>query len=200
MVLHPSIAALSAAAFILAAAPLCAQEADPVPAAFAGLPGIRFDYYDVRGTTQAELATALREAAQTTPGLTEAGKPPAAGRTRWKADFAWDVQRRTGLCRTRSPRTTMTVIVILPRLAEPGRVSPAARAAWQDYIAGIERHEAGHARIAFAHVRDFESEAYGAPCDRIKAIGQRIVDRIVALQEDYERRTDYGRAQGDIVE
>ena len=197
----PSIAVLcAAAAVILPMAPVRAQQADPVPAAFAGLPAIRFEYYAVRGNTQAELATALREAAQTTPGLTEPGQPPAAGRTRWKADFAWDAQRRTGLCRTRSPRTTMTVIVILPRLAEPERITPAARAAWQDYIAGIERHEAGHARIAFAHVRDFESEAYGAPCDRIRAMGQRIVDRIVALQEDYERRTDYGRAQGDIVE
>ena len=106
----------------------------------------------------------------------------------------------SGLCRTRLPRTRMSVIVILPRLVDADRADPAARDAWRAYITGIQRHEAGHARIAFAHARDFEAEAYGAPCDQIQAIGQRIVERITALQEDYERRTDFGRAQGDIVE
>lgn len=193
-----------AASILLAAFPgaLGAQaaEAPPVPPAFADLPAIVFQYYDIRGGTQKELADALKNAAETEPLLVEEGKTPAPARTRWKADFGWDTQRMSGLCRTRRPRTMMSVIVILPRLADPDRATPQALAAWRGYLATIEQHEAGHARIAFAHARDFETEAYGARCEEIRAIGQRIVDRIVALQEDYERRTDYGRKQGDITQ
>jgi predicted secreted Zn-dependent protease len=197
MPFRPSLAVI---ALLLPAVAQAQSTPDPLPPAFAALPGITIQYYDVRGTTQAELAVALRVAALTAPGLAEPGKPSAAARTIWKAGFAWDKQTNMGLCRTRSPRTNMQVTVILPRLVNPDRVDPAGQAAWRDYIAGVERHEAGHARIAFAHAHDFESDGYGASCADIQTIGQKVVDRITALQIDYDRRTQDGRAQGDITE
>ncbi len=178
-----------------AALPASASAAQPIPRAFAGLPPITFRYYDVHGETQETIFASVRAAALGTDP-----DAPTSALTQWSPRFSWDTTTGPGGCFTRSPRVDMEVIVTLPRLANADKASPQALAAWKAYMAVIERHEAGHARIAFAHADDFAREALGARCEQMRPIGQRIIDRITALQEDYERRTQHGRAQGDIVE
>jgi predicted secreted Zn-dependent protease len=165
-------------------------EEPPPPPAFSGMPGIVFRYYDLFGTNDRMLtiaANSIRLRAPGTPG-------GATGLTTWSARMGWKQQDRP-VCRITQPRTALTIVVTLPRLAEPDRLAPETFQRWRAYIRTIERHEAGHARIALAHSRDFERAAANASCANIKAIAQATQQRIVALQDDYDRRTQHGRNQ-----
>lgn len=161
-----------------------------VPAAFAGMPRIAFRYYDVSGRDEQQIyASLMRNVMRGPDGET------ASGLTRWGMRYRWGEYTDRRGCSVRDPRVDLDITVTLPRLADPDRASPRGRAWWEGYKRTIERHEAGHARIAFEHRDDFLRAAEGARCDEIKAIGDRVTARIAALQNDYDRITEHGQKQ-----
>lgn len=159
----------------------------PASSPFAGMPNVTFDYYDVAGSTPAEIYQNLR------------ARSPVSGdgvaKTGWHIRVGWRQARRGDACEVADPMTSLSITVLLPRLATPDAATPEALAFWERTMTGLEIHEAGHARIAIDHRYDFVKAAANATCGSIEDVAKRTQKRIEAIQEDYDRRTRHGLTQ-----
>lgn len=183
---------LSLLATALLSSPATAAEPRRPPI-FAGMPNIVFEYYEVSGRNAREIMASLRAKAMRRPdGQT------AMGLTVWRYSFHWGDRIDNKGCRIADARTDISITVTLPRYADPDALAYADRAWWYRYQDSIERHEAGHARIAFEHANDFTSAATGKSCDDARAIGTSVMKRVVDVQNDYDRVTKHGQDQGAV--
>lgn len=165
---------------------LAAASTPPPDNPFAGIPNVKFQYYDVEGRTPAEIYASLRARSP------ESGDGVA--RTAWHMRVGWQENRRGSRCRVVDPMASVSMVVLLPRLVTR-EVSREAAGFWRRTIRGLEIHEAGHARIAYAHRGDFSEAGEGASCDEIRAIAERVQARVEKIQDDYDRATDHGIRQ-----
>ena len=159
----------------------------PVTSAFAGIPNISYEYYDVEGRTPEEIYRSMRLRAPQTGD--------AVAHTAWHIRVGWRQTRRGNDCLVADPVTRLSIKVVLPRLVTSEGLSVEASSFWYRTIKGLETHEAGHARIAFDHRNDFVQAAARASCGSIKDVAKRTQKRIEALQEAYDRRTRHGLDQ-----
>jgi len=83
-----------------------------------------------------------------------------------------------------------------PRLADEATASKGLLERWRRYYRALTEHEAGHANLAYEHRDDVLSAIKGATCETAQAAGQAALDRIRALQRDYDARTRHGATQG----
>jgi predicted secreted Zn-dependent protease len=175
-------------AWLLAPALFMAGQAKAVDTAlYEGIPDIRFEYYDVEGRTGREIYQSMRDRA---PGTGD-----GLAQTVWQIDVNWHEQTRGSSCRVIGPRTNLSITVILPRLRQIEDMTPEAMRFWRATRRGLEIHEAGHARIAWDHRDDFNRAALKASCKSIKQVAKTTQDRIVAIQQEYDRVTNHGRSQ-----
>lgn len=159
----------------------------PITSAFAGIPNVAFDYYDVEGRTPEEIYRSMRSRAPQTGD--------AVAHTAWHLRVGWRQTRRGNDCVVADPVTRLTIKVTLPRLVTTEGITVEASSFWYRTMKGLEIHEAGHARIAFDHRNDFVQAAAKATCGSIKDVAKRTQKRIETLQEAYDRRTRHGLDQ-----
>jgi len=159
----------------------------PDSSPFAGMPNVKFEYYDVEGRTPTEIYASMRARAPQ--------RGDGVAHTAWHIRVGWRQTRRGDRCEVADPQTSLSITVVLPRLATTEGVTPAATAFWERTMRGLEVHEAGHARIAIDHRYDFVAAAAKASCGSIKDVAKRTQARIEEIQEDYDRRTRHGIAQ-----
>ena len=159
----------------------------PASSPFAGMPNLTFRYYAVEGRTPAEIYASMRARAPQ--------KGDGVAHTAWHIRVGWRQARRGQSCTVADPTTSLSIVVVLPRLATTDGVTPEGRAFWERTMRGLEVHEAGHARIAIDHRNDFVKAAAKASCGSIKAVAKRTQERIEAIQHDYDRRTRHGLTQ-----
>lgn len=159
----------------------------PASSPFAGMPNVRFRYYDVEGHTPAEIYRSLRSRSPMTGD--------GVAKTGWHIKAGWRQARRGDTCEVDSPMTSLSIEVLMPRLATTDGVTPEGLAFWERTMTGLEIHEAGHARIAIEHRYDFVKAAAKATCGSIKDVAQRTQKRIEAIQEEYDRKTRHGMTQ-----
>lgn len=172
-----------ALAFALGAAQ--ASMADP----FADIPHVRVVSYPVHGrdlaAIQASLARVeLRDAHD--------GERVEAV-THWR--FVWQWPRtRGGGCRLRAARVRFAATVRLPRLVGLATLPPDLQALWRRYLAGLEAHEAMHARYAHDHRGEVLAAILGATCATADAAAHRVLRRLAAHDIAFDRETRHGRA------
>lgn len=159
----------------------------PGSSPFAGMPNVKFQYYDVEGRTPAEIYQSMRARAPQ--------KGDGVAHTAWHIRVGWRQARRGDGCEVADPITSLSIAVTLPRLVTSDGVTPQATDFWERTMRGLEIHEAGHARIAIDHRHDFVKAAAEADCGSIKDVAKRTQERIEAIQEDYDRRTRHGITQ-----
>ena len=180
---------LAAAALLFATALPAAQ-----PSPYDGIPGIRFEYYDIEGSTPAEIHASMRARSP----MARSGSM-GLGRTTWQMDVTWRESRRGSTCRVSGPKAGMAISVLLPRLTTR-TLTREGLAYWRATLRGLDIHEAGHARIAWDHRNDFYRAAEGASCRSIAQIAKKFQTRVSALQAAYDRDTDHGRKQTPEIE
>jgi predicted secreted Zn-dependent protease len=168
--------------------------ASNAPDAFAGIPNLSFNYYDVNGTNWAAINASLG-----TAGPRHDDGDIAHGRTEYRIAPTWTELRRGASCQVTNVQVQFAATVLLPRLSEEASASERVRQEWRRFAALLERHEAGHARIAFEHLGEVKAAVAGSACDQVQANAKAVLDRIEELQQDYDQRTQHGRAQGDIL-
>lgn len=165
----------------LAPEPLIAAEPSP----FEGIPGIRFEYYEIEGRTRREIYSSLM------------ARGPNNGQhwgiTRSQSRDRWRTLTQGSSCRVVDVETSLTITVLLPRHREEDELSDDAWHFWRGIRERIRIHEAGHARIAWNHRDDFKKAAAKASCKSIKQVGEDVGNRIRALQRAFDEETDYGR-------
>ena len=164
------------------------------PDVFAGIPNLAFKYYDVQGTAWKAITASLNAI-----GPRHGDGTIAHGRTAYRIEPTWTEQRRGSSCKVTNVQVQFSAVVLLPRLAEKSLVSGQVLEEWGRFVALLQRHEAGHAHIAFENVDHVRAAVAGSACDQVQANAQAVLTRIEGLQQDYDRRTQNGRAQGDIL-
>lgn len=166
---------------LLASPPLIAAEPSP----FEGISGLRFEYYEIEGSTRREIYNSLMQ------------RGPNNGQhwgiTRSQTRDRWRTFTQGSSCRVVEPETTLTITVLLPRHSREDELSEDVRQFWYGIRERIRIHEAGHARIAWDHRNDFRRAAAKANCRTIKKVGEEVGNRIRALQKAFDEETDYGR-------
>ncbi len=170
-----------AVAWLVASAPIWAAD-DP----FDGIPGVKFRYYDVEGSTPTDIYASLRARSPQ--------KGDGVAHTAWHMRVGWQETRRGSDCRVVDPMASLSILVVLPRLVSR-EVTPAGEGFWRRTLRGLEIHEAGHARIAHAHRNDFARAGEGASCRDIRAIAAKVQARVEKIQADYDRDTKHGITQ-----
>lgn len=156
--------------------------------AFAGIPGVSFDYYDVTGTD--------RESIRRSIDAQRVVDPHDGARVDALSNWHYGWSGRVAGCTVRDLTVDFTATVRLPRLA--AAVAPDVQRLWDGYIRALERHEAGHVRYAYDHRGDLAVAIRGAGCGDRDAAAKAAIDRIDAWQLDYERRTRHGTAAIDL--
>lgn len=183
------LVAVGLAAIVLASRPAPAQAPDP----FAGIPNLKFRFYEVRGKNSAQINASLRKRG---PRSDDGG---GAGSTDYRIAYSWGQKRIGSRCQVIDVVVRFAAIIHLPRLANEERLSEPVRLGWRKLIAVLRVHEAGHARIAYDHADEVRAAVAAAPCGQEEARGRVALDRIYRLQQDYDRRTSHGLAQGEIL-
>lgn len=158
---------------------------------FDGIPGVKFRYYDVEGSTPAEIYKSMRARAPQKGG--------GVAHTAWHIRAGWGQVRRGSSCQVSDPQSSLSILVVMPRLVTR-ELTPMAAEYWRRTLRGLEIHEAGHARIAYDHRNDFIRAARDATCGTIKRIAEQTQARIEKIQADYDRDTRHGLTQIPVAE
>ena len=92
-------------------------------------------YYDVYGTTMESLRSEI----------TGANSWPAD--TRWSVTWTYRLRQRLGSCSIVSATVNLNVLYTMPRWFGERVAGPDIATAWNEFVAGVWSHEAGHAAI-----------------------------------------------------
>lgn len=170
---------------------------------FASLPGVvtakdsfRIEYFEVRGTTAADLREDLRRVGPVGENGVKAGAITKY-RIAWKILVTFDDES----CRAGDVTVDLEVTMQLPRWEQPAHASPEVVQIWDRISALIRRHEDGHHHIAIEAAREVRRElgkpVRAASCDALKAALDDTANAVLReyrrKQADYDQRTDFGR-------
>lgn len=183
----PCLFALLAVSAALTACTPPAQEpeaADP----FAGIPNVRFLYYDVSGGSAAEIRRSI------VAGRGDTRHYDAS--TSWRFKWRWGVDRASGTCALANVQLAFGADVRLPRLTHPERLAPRLRAQWEHYYVALRKHEAGHANYPYAHSDEVLAAIKGSDCAHASEAAKAVLARFTARDRAYDAETDHGAAQG----
>jgi predicted secreted Zn-dependent protease len=158
-------------------------------------------YYDVTGTSVAELRDAIRRL-----GPQEQGQA-ADALTVWDLEWTYAERPSAEGCALRDVRVTLSVTMTLPRWDPPADAPARLIAAWHEYLDHVKIHEAGHRAIAEQYAHRLLSALTGlraASCDAVWDAASRTAARVngegQARNRAYDVETKNGQTQGVLLQ
>lgn len=159
----------------------------------------RIDYFDIRGTTARELRADLSRVGP----VGETGMR-GDGYTEYRIAWRFDMTSRDGRCRAHDIDVDLDVRMLLPRWLPPTGTSTELVDTWTRFSKVLREHEDGHHRIARAAAqevrRKLASNSKARDCRvleaNMNAAANEVLSEYRARQAEFDRKTDYGRAQG----
>lgn len=157
-----------------------------------------FRFYDVRGTTAAELRADIARLGPMSDGTRHQGV------TNWRITWQTVTTAEGGKCTAAAANISYTVEIVIPRWANEVGAPQSLSTSWRTYLTGLLHHEHGHRDIAEGGVSEVR-EALKNPVTQttcpaaaaaLNAAGKAIVDKTGAKQRQYDKDTDHGRGQG----
>ena len=154
-------------------------------------------YYDVHGSTVAELRADMRRLGPKVDDNSFIGETRSPMRWTWRTQPAG-----TSACSIREVRVYVNAQVLLPRWMPPADTEPGLFAEWNRFMAALETHEAGHKNISAKAASEIVKQvgALSGSCsmigDRARDIAQNIVARVEDEQRRYDAETRHGITQG----
>jgi len=182
------------------APPPAPAAAAPVAAPAAAAIASHEQYYDVEGSSVAELREQVRRL-----GPRDGGQPLVA-LTVW--DLEWTYHEAPGAdgCALRDVKVTLAVTTTLPRWAPPKDVSPRVVDSWRSFLQHVKVHEAGHRAIAERNARDLTAALQAlrrATCKEVWDEASNTAERLVAegraRNRAYDLETKHGQTQGVVL-
>lgn len=162
---------------------------------------IKYDYYDVRGSTAGE----LKEGMKIYGVRWNDGKRYDAF-TGWYVEWGYVFNSMGNLCAIEKVSTKVSVTYFLPRWKDSDGADPGLQERWDRFIDALRRHEEGHKEIAVEAALEIEKgvarlNSYKG-CNALRniadATAQEIIQIFIAQQEAYDERTKHGRTQGAV--
>ena len=154
-------------------------------------------YYDVHGSTFAEVFADLGREGSKRFGSTYVGETRSPMRWQWRLD-----QTGISYCTIREVMITVNSEITLPRWTAPEDAEPGLADEWKRFIGALEIHEAGHKDISARAAREIVRKLNGMTesCAsigfRANEVARSIVDRASQEQRDYDTATRHGMTQG----
>jgi predicted secreted Zn-dependent protease len=181
---------LSTSILIITAGSVAPDAFAQQPSAFANIPNVNIEYYDVSGVSPDEINASLEAKALTT---SEGRK--AYGGTQYAFNYTFR-QSTTKPCKISQAGVEFRARVILPRLTNEAAVPGDILRRWRAFMAGLEIHEAGHARLAFAQSLKIVAAIEASPCGAEREGAWTAISAIKPLQQAYDLETQHGITQG----
>lgn len=159
------------------------------------------NFYSVTGATIPELRQSIREKRPWKE------RSPHDAMTDWRVNWHHTVTPTANGCRCGSFTTQTAITITMPRWMAPTNSPEATRKIWQQYIAALGQHEAGHGGIAVAAAaelnRRIQSIGEGADCDGLKRqiddLGRQVIEEFRARDKTYDEKTRHGATQGAVL-
>jgi predicted secreted Zn-dependent protease len=185
------------AAFLLAIAAgawlAAAATAEPPPATgpLAGIPNLDVQYYDVSGTSVAEIRAAINRVRPRDPNDGIA----VDALNRWYISWRWPGDGNGG-CALGRTELRFNATLRMPRLVNLQRTPRAVLERWNAYVVALIRHEAGHLRHAFDNMGSVLRAIRASSCAAANDAGRAAVRLLARWDVDYDRETRHGFTQG----
>lgn len=155
------------------------------------------DYYDVHGSSFAELRADMRRLGPKVNGSSYVGE------TRSPMQYSWQTETiAPGSCSIKDVRVSMNAQILLPRWTPPADADSALVTEWKRFITALELHESGHKDISARAGREIVEQLRGMSglCSQVSMrasdIARRIFDRARDEQARYDADTRHGLTQG----
>ncbi|MEO8019245.1 MAG: DUF922 domain-containing protein [Pseudomonadota bacterium] len=162
----------------------------------------RVENFAIHGATAPELRADLAR-------LGPVGETGVRGDAYTEYRIAWkfSMTRKDGVCRANNVVVDLDVTMRLPSWAPPDDVATELVTRWYRFSKILREHEDGHHRIAHSAAsevgRKLRARTRASSCEAVKAKLDDTVTQVLRKyrekQQDYDRDTDYGRAQGTGV-
>jgi predicted secreted Zn-dependent protease len=158
--------------------------------ASAAVPEANVVYYQIYGTTEAELRS---EMDQKRPPEYEGYRGDAL--TKW--DFRWKWSGLgTSKCNLSKARTYYDITLTLPYWDPPASADPQLVAKWTRYFNALVFHEKGHVDQAMAHYEGLLPAIQNATCDTAEQVAEQVVIDLRNVDHNYDVETGHGASQG----
>ena len=182
-----------AVAFVAAAAVMPSAHADPVVKE-------TFDYYDIDGTTAADVRADLNRRGPLDSN--EHRRFDAV--TRWHVRWHFSFKTVAGNCAIATASTSVDVTYAFPRFSPDSSAPVALRQAFAQYSERLMVHEKGHAQTAIDIASRIEDGIRNLPptstCARLgeiaDGVGHALIKEANRIDIDYDARTEHGKTQG----
>lgn len=127
------------------------------------------------------------------------------GVAQWRVRWGWRTTSHGGGCRLVGVRVYLVTEVTLPEWRDADTAPAELQVRWEDFITALRAHEYGHRNRAFlaaTEVHDALLDVRAPDCldigERAEATAREVIERYLALDEEYDRRTLHGRAEGVV--
>jgi len=171
---------------------------DKYPAGVAGRTTVT--YYDVHGSSYAELHADMRRQGPKINGTSFVGETFSPMSWTWRTESL-----SGGTCSLREVRVAVNAEILLPRWTPPPGVDSSVVTEWKRFIAALETHEAGHKDISARAGREIQDQLRGmsGPCSQVSMrandLARAISDRANVEQKAYDAETRHGLTQGTVL-
>lgn len=127
------------------------------------------------------------------------------GIAHWGVRWGWRTTSHGGGCRLVEIRVHLGTEVTLPEWQDEVTAPAELRVRWNDFLTALRAHEYGHRNRGFLAAGEIHAALLGvrsADCldiDEVaEAVARDVLERHLALDAEYDRRTLHGRAQGVV--
>ena len=160
---------------------------------------LEVQYYDIKGSSVAELLAQMHELGPTDNN--DGMKVQAL--TWYEINWQYNYGRRGSRCSIAEVSLSTRVVYLLPNWTNRDEADEELKARWDTYIDRLSYHEQGHARIAFRVAKQIHDAIIALPpqksCQTLgrvaNALGKRIIDED-RQDEDYDQENGHGSRQG----
>lgn len=161
-----------------------------------------FDYYAVTPKNGQSLLAALKDS---TPLLKD--NVIRFGGTTWNVSPQYRVRRFTGSCYISQINVQLDIRFTLPQLNLHAKVTEETRKKFDFFYQALHQHEIGHKNLGLEaankiHTHLAKRTIFKSCQELYQVINQEIqniINEYMALNHQYDLRTDYGRTQGAAI-
>jgi predicted secreted Zn-dependent protease len=129
------------------------------------------------------------------------------GYTEYRIAWKFSLTGKAGSCRADNIVVDLDVRMFLPQWDPPPGVSAELVRTWERFSSSLRDHEDGHHRLAIAAAQEvrraLRSRSKGRDCQslksRLNATAADVLRVYRGKQADFDRDTDFGRAQGNSL-
>ena len=151
-------------------------------------------YYDIVGTTEAELRAQMTALGPLDP---YDNNKPVDAYVAWYIYWNWDGYG-TADCDLDTAQVWYELYLTMPNWTPPADAAPELVTKWEEYIRALEEHEVGHLDNVINNYETVLTAIQAAACDTADAAAVAALDPLYEFDAAYDVETNHGATQGAV--